>query len=89
MTDQHPPHAPSEPDNKDAIIELTDVVAMPETTDDNIIELTDVVARDARDTGRASSPMRPADDAHLLDTSNLSIEAAFDAAVVLIDRSRG
>jgi CMP/dCMP kinase len=51
--------------------------------------LEDVVARDARDTGRASSPMRPADDAHLLDTSNLSIEAAFDAAVVLIDRSRG
>ena len=51
--------------------------------------LADVVARDARDTGRASSPMRPADDAHLLDTSNLSIEAAFDAAVVFIDTSRG
>jgi hypothetical protein len=49
MTDQHPPHAPSEPDNNDAIIELTDVVAMPETTDDDIIELTDVVARDAGD----------------------------------------
>jgi len=51
--------------------------------------LEDVIARDARDTGRASSPMRPADDAHLLDTSNLSIEAAFDAAVVLIDAFRG
>ena len=49
MTDQHPPHAPSEPDNNDAIIELTDVVAMPETTDDDIIELTDVVALDAGD----------------------------------------
>jgi len=49
MTDQHPPHAPSEPDNNDAIIELTDVVAMPETTDDDIIELTDVVGRDAGD----------------------------------------
>ncbi len=52
MTDQHPPHAPSEPDNNDAIIELTDVVAMPETTDDDIIELTDVVGRDAGDDDR-------------------------------------
>jgi hypothetical protein len=49
MTDQHPPHDPSEPENSDAIIELTDVVAMPETTDDDIIELTDVVALDAGD----------------------------------------
>ncbi|MBC2732836.1 MAG: hypothetical protein HF981_00580 [Desulfobacteraceae bacterium] len=49
MTDQHPPHDPSEPENNDGIIELTDVVAMPETTDDDIIELTDVVARDAGD----------------------------------------
>jgi len=49
MTDQHPPHDPSEPENSDAIIELTDVVAMSETTDDDIIELTDVVARDAGD----------------------------------------
>ncbi|MCB2167741.1 MAG: hypothetical protein KQI78_08775 [Deltaproteobacteria bacterium] len=52
MTDQHPPHAPSEPDNNDAIIEFTDVVAMPETTDDDIIELTDVVGRDAGDDDR-------------------------------------
>ena len=49
MTDQHPPHDPSQPENSDAIIELTDVVAMPETTDDDIIELTDVVALDAGD----------------------------------------
>ena len=49
MTDQHPPHDPSEPDNSDGIIELRDVVTMPETTDDDIIELTDVVARDAGD----------------------------------------
>lgn len=51
--------------------------------------LADVRDRDARDTDRATSPMRPADDAHLLDTSNLSIEAAFGAAVALIEQSRG
>lgn len=51
--------------------------------------LEDVRERDARDADRATSPMRPADDAHLLDTSNLSIEAAFGAAVALIEQSRG
>ena len=49
--------------------------------------LADVRERDRRDMERATSPMRPADDAHLLDTSNLSIEAAFDAAVAIIDGS--
>ncbi len=51
--------------------------------------LEDVQARDARDTDRKTSPMRPAADAHLLDTSDLSIEAAFDVAVALIETSRG
>lgn len=51
--------------------------------------LADVKERDARDADRAASPMRPADDAHLLDTSNLSIEAAFGAAVALIEQPRG
>lgn len=51
--------------------------------------LEDVRERDARDAERPVSPMKPADDSHLLDTSNLSIEAAFDAAVALIDSSRG
>lgn len=43
--------------------------------------------RDRRDTERATSPLRPAPDAHLLDTSNLSIEAAFGEAVAIIDKS--
>ncbi|MBU2583527.1 MAG: (d)CMP kinase [Alphaproteobacteria bacterium] len=42
--------------------------------------------RDARDTGRESAPMRKADDADLLDTTEMGIEAAFDAAVGLILR---
>lgn len=48
--------------------------------------LADILARDARDAGRADAPMAKAADAILLDTSNLSIEAAFDAAVGLIKR---
>jgi cytidylate kinase len=43
--------------------------------------LEDTRRRDARDGGREASPMRPAEDAFLLDTSNLDIEAAFDTAV--------
>ncbi|MFC3074748.1 (d)CMP kinase [Shinella pollutisoli] len=45
----------------------------------------DVKTRDARDMGRADSPLRPAADAHLLDTSEMSIEAAFSAAKSIID----
>ena len=45
----------------------------------------DVKKRDERDMGRADSPLRPAADAHLLDTSEMSIEAAFQAAKSLID----
>jgi CMP/dCMP kinase len=47
--------------------------------------LADIVLRDARDTDRADSPLRPAADAHLLDTSEMSIEAAFLAAKSIID----
>jgi CMP/dCMP kinase len=45
----------------------------------------DVKKRDERDMGRADSPLKPADDAHLLDTSEMGIEAAFQAAKRLID----
>jgi cytidylate kinase len=48
-----------------------------------------ILRRDERDSSRADAPMRPADDATLLDTSNLDIEAAFDAAVGLIKRKIG
>jgi len=45
--------------------------------------------RDARDAGRADAPMVQAPDAVLLDTTDLGIEAAFDAAVGLIKRKIG
>ncbi|MGD9866882.1 MAG: (d)CMP kinase [Hyphomicrobiales bacterium] len=47
--------------------------------------LADIEARDARDRERAASPLKQAADAHLLDTTNLDIEAAFRAAVEIID----
>lgn len=47
--------------------------------------LADIRRRDERDTGRADSPLRPAADAHLLDTSQMDIEAAFLAAISVVD----
>ncbi|MDA4846401.1 (d)CMP kinase [Hoeflea poritis] len=47
--------------------------------------LADLKKRDARDSARTDSPLRPAEDAHLLDTSEMDIEAAFRAAKRLID----
>jgi CMP/dCMP kinase len=49
----------------------------------------DLEKRDLRDQSRAASPLRRADDAHLLDTTKLDIEAAFFAAVRLIDAAIG
>lgn len=49
--------------------------------------LADIERRDARDTNRADSPLKPAADAHLLDTSQMSIEAAFLAAKAIVDRA--
>jgi CMP/dCMP kinase len=45
----------------------------------------DVKRRDERDMGRVDSPLKPAEDALLLDTSEMSIEAAFQAAKKIID----
>lgn len=49
--------------------------------------LADIEQRDARDMGRADSPLRPASDAHLLDTSEMDIETAFREASKLIDEA--
>ena len=46
--------------------------------------LADLQARDHRDSARTTAPMRAAQDAHLLDTSDLSIEEAFAAALALV-----
>lgn len=43
--------------------------------------LRDLRERDARDSGRAAAPLKPAEDAMLLDTSALSIDQAVDQVV--------
>lgn len=56
-------------------------------TADEAAILADIERRDARDMGRADSPLKPAADAHLLDTSGMTIETAFQAARSVIDRA--
>jgi cytidylate kinase len=48
--------------------------------------LADIRRRDMRDEGRTDSPLKPASDAYLLDTTDLDIEAAFRAAVDYVSR---
>lgn len=50
--------------------------------------LADIVRRDERDGGRADSPMRPAPDAVLLDTTEMTIEQAADAARRIVEAAR-
>ena len=51
--------------------------------------LAEVRERDARDMGRADAPLRPAEEAEILDTSEMTIEAAVAAAVALIEAALG
>jgi CMP/dCMP kinase len=50
---------------------------------DNI--LADIRARDERDSNRAEAPLKPADDAILLDTGDLTIGAAVQAAIAAVE----
>lgn len=45
-----------------------------------------LAARDARDSARAAAPLRPAADAHLLDTSNKDASAAITAAIAMVEQ---
>ncbi|HVY57015.1 MAG TPA: (d)CMP kinase [Xanthobacteraceae bacterium] len=56
--------------------------------------LADILRRDERDRTRATAPLKPAPDAHLLDTTHLDIDGAVRAAVAIVEavragRSRG
>ena len=51
--------------------------------------LVDIRARDARDSGRDAAPLRQADDAELLDTSDMDIDAAIEAAISLAEEKLG
>lgn len=45
----------------------------------------DLVARDAKDSGRAASPLAQADDAVVVDTTNLTLEEVVDLVCDLVD----
>jgi cytidylate kinase len=47
--------------------------------------LAEILARDERDASRADAPMRRADDADLLDTSDLGIDDAVQRAIALVE----
>lgn len=51
--------------------------------------LGDVLSRDERDRSRATAPLQQAADAHLLDTTELSIDAAVARAAELIEQALG
>ena len=50
--------------------------------------LADIRRRDERDAGRGAAPMVQARDAALLDTTDMGIEAAFDAARRIVEAAR-
>ncbi len=56
-----------------------------DTTIDQV--LADLRSRDARDAGRDDAPTRQAEDAHLLDTTELVIDAAVDRATQIIEQA--
>ena len=55
--------------------------------DDGIV-LADIIERDKRDMSRATAPLKQAPDAHLLDTTHLDIDAAFWAAIDIVEATR-
>ncbi|MBV9570207.1 MAG: (d)CMP kinase, partial [Alphaproteobacteria bacterium] len=54
------------------------------TVEDQANLLDDILERDRRDRERAIAPLKPAPDALLLDTTLLDIDAAFAAALALV-----
>ena len=50
--------------------------------------LADILKRDERDRNRATAPLKAAADAHILDNSNLDIEAGVRAAIAIVEAVR-
>jgi len=66
---------------------LLELRARGETADERDV-LADLLRRDERDSRRTAAPLKAAPDAHLLDTTHLGIDAAFRAAVDIIEAVR-
>jgi cytidylate kinase len=66
---------------------LIELRARGETADEREV-LAGLLRRDERDSRRTAAPLKAAPDAHLLDTTHLGIDAAFRAAVDIIEAVR-
>jgi cytidylate kinase len=55
---------------------------------DEALILDDIRRRDERDSQRAIAPLKPATDAHILDTSNLDIDAVLRHAIAIVEEAR-
>ncbi|MGD0419160.1 MAG: (d)CMP kinase [Xanthobacteraceae bacterium] len=66
---------------------VRELAARGEPADEKDV-LADLLRRDERDSRRTAAPLKAAPDAHLLDTTHLSIDAAFRAAVDIIEAVR-
>jgi CMP/dCMP kinase len=51
--------------------------------------LEDIKKRDRRDSERADAPLMPADDAIILDTTDMNVEGAFAAALAIVGQAKG
>ncbi|MBV7280814.1 (d)CMP kinase [Corynebacterium sp. TAE3-ERU30] len=49
--------------------------------------LADVKRRDQADSSRAASPLKPAEDAHIIDTSDMSFDEVLDTLMALVEDS--
>jgi cytidylate kinase len=67
---------------------LDELLVRGQATDFDTV-LADVQARDARDADRATAPMVAAEDALVLDTSDMSIAEAVAAAVAAVEAKHG
>jgi cytidylate kinase len=54
---------------------------------DDATVLADIVKRDERDSSRSTSPLKQADDAVLLDTTAMNVEAAVAVAIEIVERA--
>jgi cytidylate kinase len=50
--------------------------------------LADIRRRDERDAKRTVAPLKPAPDAHILDTSDLDIDAVLQHAIAIVEKAR-
>lgn len=66
---------------------MLELRARGEAADEGAV-LADIRARDERDRNRAAAPLKSAPDAHLLDTSDLDIESAVQAAIEIVEAVR-